>query len=98
MKHDFIVRLPMITTAPPNPVLLRVSDSYLLSCEAAGGPQLVITWMKGDQVLQTGNIGDTVLNFFILSATYEDENNYTCTATIDDVQVFNSTSVIGKYY
>jgi len=86
----------VIVTAPPSPVLLQVNDSYLLSCVAAGGPRLVIIWMKGDQVLSTGDTGDAVLNFLIPSATYEDENDYTCTATIDGAQVTNTTSVIGK--
>jgi len=86
----------VIVDAPPNPVLLQINDSAQLSCEAAGGPQLVITWMKGDLVISTGSIGDTVVQFLILSATYDDENNYTCVASIDGEQVSISTSVMGK--
>ena len=86
---------PMITRFTPLPqLLLDVNDTGSLGCDAMGGPRLVITIQREDGIVVTGAMGDerVVYNF---TASNETFGNYTCTATIDDMQMNESMLVVG---
>ena len=85
----------MITSFTPLPqLLLDVNNTGSLGCDALGGPRLVITIERDGIVVENGTMGNdrVVYNF---TASNETFGNYTCTATIDDMQMNESMLVVG---
>ena len=90
--------MPSITTIiPMTSLLLQAFSSNTITCEAQGGPRLLIRWYKGNELILSGQIGNTSLSYNISSANVTDNGDYTCVAGIDDYEV-NSTSInlLGK--
>lgn len=68
-----------------------------MTCTAQGGPRLIISWYRGNQLVLSGLIGDTDLNYSIQNASVVDNGEYTCVANIDSHQVNSSfINVLGK--
>ena len=80
------------------PLLLQAFSSTMLSCNALGGPRLIIRWYGENQLLLSGQIGDTSLTYDISSANVTDNGDYMCIAVVDDHYI-NSTviNILGKY-
>ena len=96
----YIVIIPSITAIIPLTSLsLQAFGSTTITCEAQGGPRLIIRWYKANQLVLSGQIGNTSLSYDIPSANVTDNGDYTCVASIDDYEV-NSTSIniLGKQW
>ena len=78
--------MPSIVAIPMSPLLLQAFSSATVTCKAQGGPRLIIKWYKENQLILTGQRGNTSLNYNILSANVTDNGNYTCVAAVDDHQ------------
>ena len=90
-----LVLSPIIMSFTPSLSLLNVTDNGSLICDALGGPRLVITIRgQGGIIVATGTMGDDrlVYNF---TAADNTSGNYTCSATIDDMQMSESVLVVG---
>ena len=81
---------------PFSQLFLNVDDDGSLICDALGGPRLVITILRDGTVVENGIMGDSrvVYNF---TASNNSFGNYTCIATIDDMEANESTLVVGMY-
>ena len=79
------------------PLLLQAFSSNSITCTAQGGPRLVIRWYRQNQLLLSGQTGNTSLTYQIQNASVTDNGNYTCVAVVDDYMI-NSTiiNVLGK--
>ena len=88
---------PMVTVNESSQLLLNVNDSDSLMCMGMGGPRLVLTWDRDGEVVDTGMMGDDTLQHH-LTADNDTFGNYTCTATIDDMNVSQSVEVVGKCF
>ena len=90
---------PMVTVNESSQLLLNVNDSDSLMCMGMGGPRLVLTWDRDGEVVVAGMMGDDTLQHHV---TVDNDNdtfgNYTCTATIDDMNVSQSVEVVGKCF
>ena len=90
-----LVLSPMITSFTPAPqLLLEVNESGSLVCNALGGPRLVITIERDGSVFENGTMGDDIVEYNFM-ANNETFGNYTCTAMIDDMEMNESTLVVG---
>lgn len=92
--------MPSITAIiPMTSLLLQALSSTTITCEARGGPRLIIRWYRGNELMLSGQIGNISLSYNISSANVTDNGDYTCVAGIDDYDV-NSTSisVLGKQW
>ena len=92
-----LVLSPMIMDITSSPVLLNVSDDVSLTCMAMGGPRLVLTWNRDGSVVTNGAMGLDILTHNITMAGDNDYGNYTCRATIDDMEMIESVLVVGMY-
>ena len=89
--------MPSITSIPMTQQLLQAFSSSTVTCKAQGGPRLIIMWYRENQLLVSGQIGNTSLTYYISNANITDNGNYMCVAVIGDHQI-NSTfiKVLGK--
>ena len=89
----------IIAIFPMTSLSLQAFGSTTITCEAQGGPRLIIRWYKANQLVLSGQIGNTSLSYDIPSANVTDNGDYTCVASIDDYEV-NSTSIniLGKQW
>ena len=69
-----------------SPVLTQVGDMINLTCTAMGGPRLVLSWLRNGIEVAGGKMGNFTLTFSLSLFDSCDFGNYTCTATIDDMQ------------
>ena len=86
------VLTPSITSISMTPLLLQAFSSATITCKAKGGPRLIISWYKRNELISSGQIGNTSLSFDILNASVTDNDIYTCGADVDDYQI-NSTLI-----
>lgn len=87
---------PMVTDVTLSPPLLNVNDRANLTCMGLGGPRLVLTWWSEDgSIVATGTRGTDVL-VYNFTADKDKFGKYTCTATIDDMQMTGSLFVVGE--
>ena len=75
-------------------LLLDVDDKGSLICDALSGPRLVITILRDGTVVENGIMGESRV-FYNFTASNSSFGTYTCIATIDDMEVNESTLVIG---
>ena len=94
----YVVLTPSIASIPMTPLLLQAFSSTVLTCNALGGPRLIISWYRENQLLLSGQIGDTSLTYDISNANITDIGDYTCVAVVNDRHI-NSTviNILGKY-
>ena len=92
-----IVLMPSVHSIPMTPLLLQAFSSTPITCTAQGGPRLIIRWYRENQLILSGQTGNTSLTYQILNANVSDNGNYTCAAVVDDYEI-NSTfiNVLGK--
>ena len=88
---------PMVTINQSSPLLLNVSDVASLMCMGMGGPRLVLTWDRDSIAVVNGTMVDDTLQHSF-TANNNTFGTYTCTATIDDMAMFQSVDVVGMCY
>ena len=76
----------ILTILPISPILTQVGDLINLTCTAIGGPRLVLSWLRNGTEVASGQMGINTLTFSLNLFDTCDFGNYTCTATIDDMQ------------
>ena len=91
-----LVLSPIIMSFTPSLSLLNVSDTLSLVCDALGGPRLVIIIQRDGTMVATGMMGDDRVVYNI-TASDDTFGNYTCIATIDDMEMSESVLVVGTY-
>ena len=83
----YIVLTPSITSISMAPLLLQAFSSATITCKAQGGPRLIISWYKGNELISSGQIGNTSLSYDILNASVTDNDVYTCGAVVDNYEI-----------
>ena len=101
ISHDLFyittVLTPVILTLlPVSPILTQVGDTINLTCRGLGGPRLVLSWLKNSSEVASGQMGMTSLTFSLDLFDGCDFGNYTCTATIDDMQQSSTVLVAAR--
>jgi len=84
LKYIPTVLTPVIHTISMSPTLLQVGITINLTCEAMGGPRLLLAWLRNGAEITSGNMGMATLTLSSIDGC--DFGNYTCIATIDDMQ------------
>ena len=99
MMSFTVVLTPVVsvTSSPSAPLLLTVNDSATLTCMGMSGPRLVLIWDRDGATVIDGDLGNDTLEYSF-TADNETFGNYTCTATIDDMNATESVEVIGMCY
>ena len=79
--------MPSITGIPLTPLMLQASSTVTITCAALGGPRLIISWYKGNQLISSGQIGETSLSYNIFNANVTNNGDYMCVAAVNEYQV-----------